>query len=112
MMWWAALVSLAVLAVASPWYWESPVDWQWAALVVIALLSATSNGLTIRAYTLAPASLLAPFIYTEIVGATAYGWIFWREFPDIWTGFGAAIIAAAGLYVVHRESLNRRAGRA
>ena len=108
MMLWSSLVTLGVLAAMSPWYWQSPVGWQWAALVVIALLSSSSNGLVIRAYTLAPASLLAPFIYTEIVGATFYGWVFWREFPDTWTWAGAIIIVLAGLYVARRESLARR----
>ena len=74
---------------------------------MIALLSSSSNGLTIRAYTLAPASLLAPFIYAEIIGATIYGWIFWREFPDAWTWLGASVIVLAGLYVVHREIAGR-----
>lgn len=108
MMLWSSLVTLGVLAAMSPWYWQSPVGWQWAALVVIAVLSSGSNGLVIRAYSLAPASLLAPFIYTEIVGATFYGWVFWREFPDTWTWAGAIIIVLAGLYVARRESLARR----
>ena len=108
MMLWSSLITLGVLAAMSPWYWQSPAGWQWAALVVIALLSSSSNGLVIRAYTLAPASLLAPFIYTEIVGATFYGWVFWREFPDAWTWAGAIIIVIAGLYVARRESLARQ----
>ncbi len=108
MMLWSSLVTLVVLAAMIPWYWQPPAGWQWAALVVIALLSSGSNGLVIRAYTLAPASLLAPFIYTEIVGATFYGWVFWREFPDTWTWSGAIIIVLAGLYVARRESLARQ----
>ena len=108
MMLWSSLVTLGVLAATIPWYWQTPVGWQWAALVVIALLSSGSNGLVIRAYSLAPASLLAPFIYTEIVGATFYGWIFWREFPDAWTWSGAVVIVLAGLYVARRESLARQ----
>ncbi len=108
MMLWASLIPLVALAALSPWYWQTPVDWQWAGLLVIALLSSSSNGLTIRAYTLAPASLLAPFIYAEIIGATIYGWVFWGEFPDAWTWLGASVIVLAGLYVVHRESLTAR----
>lgn len=104
MMIWAALVSLVVLGVASPWYWQAPTDWQWIALATIALLSASSNGVTIRAFTLAPASLLAPFSYFEIVGATFYGYVIWGHFPDPWTWTGAAIIVAAGLYVYRREA--------
>ncbi len=109
MMLWASFAPLIAMAVAAPLTWQTPSGWQWAALAAIGLLSATSNGVTIRAYGLAPASLLAPFTYLEIVGATLFGWFIWREFPDLWTWVGAAIIVAAGLYVLRREA---RAGRA
>jgi drug/metabolite transporter (DMT)-like permease len=104
MMIWAALAPILFTVLAAPWYWEAPESWQWAGLIAIALLSATSNGVTIRAYGIAPASLLAPFTYLEIVGATFFGWLFWQEFPDLWTWTGAAIIVAAGLYVLRREA--------
>jgi drug/metabolite transporter (DMT)-like permease len=105
LMLWAALAPLGAMLIASPWYWETPEAWPLAGLLAIAALSAASNGVTIRAYGLAPASLLAPFSYLEIVGAVLFGWFFWQEFPDLWTWVGAAIIVAAGLYVLRREAL-------
>jgi len=65
---------------------------------------AMSAGVTIKAYSIAPAPLLAPFSYLEIVGTVLFGWFFWQEFPDIWTWVGATIIVAAGLYVLRREA--------
>ncbi len=109
MMLWASLAPL-LFAVVAVWFtWQKPSAWQWAGLITIGLLSAASNGLSIRAYSIAPASLLAPFSYLEIVGAGLFGWFFWREFPDLWTCTGAAIIVAAGLYVLRREALAARA---
>ncbi len=104
----ASLVVLAVLVVAVPGSWVMPQGWQWAALAAIALLSAASNGVTIRAFSIAPASLLAPFSYFEIVGATFYGYVIWHHFPDLWTWTGTAIIVAAGLYVYRRETVAAR----
>jgi len=105
---WAALASFVIMACASPWYWETPQGWQWVALITIALLSAASNGITIRAFSIAPASLLAPFSYLEIVGATAFGYFIWHHFPDGWTWAGTAIIVASGLYVYRREAMAAR----
>ncbi|MDA0219614.1 MAG: DMT family transporter [Proteobacteria bacterium] len=104
MMVWAALASFVLMAAASPWYWQTPQGWQWVALIAIALMSAASNGVTIRAFSIAPASLLAPFSYLEIVGATAFGFFIWHHFPDGWTWAGTAIIVASGLYVYRREA--------
>jgi len=104
MMLWASLAPFLTMVIALPWFWQSPEPWQWAAFVGIGLLSAASNGVTIHAYGIAPASLLAPFTYLEIVGATLFGWFIWQEFPDAWTWTGAAIIVAAGLYVLRREA--------
>ncbi|MBN33991.1 MAG: hypothetical protein CMM46_04300 [Rhodospirillaceae bacterium] len=122
MMLWASLAPLTVSAVAVVLIWQAdsltvgamalswkPLNgWQWAGLIAIGLMSAVSNGVTIRAYSIAPASLLAPFSYLEIVGAVLFGWLIWQEFPDAWTWIGAAIIVAAGLYVLRREAVAAR----
>ncbi|MEM7119869.1 MAG: DMT family transporter [Pseudomonadota bacterium] len=103
MMFWAAIVGFVVLIVTSPFYWQAPTPEIWLGLVVVAILSASSNGFTIRAYAHAPASLLAPFAYVEIIGGTILGYLIWHEFPDAITWLGIAIIVGSGLYVWHRE---------
>lgn len=57
--------------------------------------------LAVRAFRLAPAGVLAPFLYLEILGATLLGAIIFGDLPDGLTGFGIAIIV--GLYVFCRE---------
>lgn len=49
------------------------------------------------------ASVVAPMQYLEIVSATLFGWMFFRDFPDALTLLGAAIIISSGVYVFHRE---------
>ena len=105
MMFWGAIVGLVVLALASPFYWVPPTPAVWLGLAGVAVLSATSNGLTIRAYAHAPASLLAPFSYVEIIGGTILGYLIWHYFPDGMTWIGMAVIVFSGLYVWHRERL-------
>ena len=58
----------------------------------------------IRAFTLAEASVVAPFGQLDLVFAAIWGLTMFGEFPDHWTIFGALVIAGAGLYVWHRET--------
>ena len=51
----------------------------------------------------APAGLIAPLQYIEIVSATTLGFLVFGDFPDGWTMVGIAIIVGAGLYVFYRE---------
>ncbi|WBU55255.1 DMT family transporter [Paracoccus sp. SCSIO 75233] len=66
-------------------------------LAMMAFLSIT------YAFSKVEASLLAPFQYLEIVGATLVGFLFFSEIPDGLTMLGTAIILASGIYVFHRE---------
>ena len=56
------------------------------------------------ATTKAPANLLAPFQYLEIVGATFLGFIVFNDMPSHLTFFGIALIVASGLYLWYREN--------
>jgi drug/metabolite transporter (DMT)-like permease len=58
----------------------------------------------IKAYKIAPASLLAPFDYTTLIWATILGFVVFGDLPDIWTVLGAIIIMSSGLYLIRRES--------
>lgn len=67
-------------------------------------VSATLSGiLGVYAYRAAPASMLAPLQYLEIVSATIFGWLVFNHFPDAIKWLGIAIIVASGLYIIWRE---------
>lgn len=51
----------------------------------------------------APANLLAPFQYVEIIGATTLGYLVFGDIPATSTIVGVGIIIASGLYLFHRE---------
>jgi drug/metabolite transporter (DMT)-like permease len=70
-------------------------------------VTATTFLLMAAAYKLAPASLLAPTQYFEIVGATILGYVVFGDFPDALTWLGTAIILGSGLYVFEREKRAR-----
>ena len=62
----------------------------------------------IKAYQYAEASLVGPFDYSQLVGASLFGFLLFGEIPDTWTWVGAAVIIASGLYIAHREARLRR----
>ncbi len=77
--------------------------WCWAAIAASGLCAALSFALIGEAFRRSEASVLAPFQYLEILGATAMGWLVFGDFPDAPTWLGVAIILASGLYILHRE---------
>lgn len=60
------------------------------------------------AYRMAPASLLAPFSYVQMISATVISYLIWGIVPGLATTVGASLIVASGLYSLHREHLRAR----
>ena len=81
----------------------------WLLLFAIGAIATGGHLLVVHASRLAPASLLAPFQYLEIVMAVLIGLFVFNEFPTASKWFGIAIIIASGAYVVWREGKKRHA---
>jgi drug/metabolite transporter (DMT)-like permease len=94
------LAATAVSSLLQPFVWQWPSAAEWALLATIGGLGALSHGLLVLAYARAPASLLAPLSYTQLVWATLAGWWVFGDAPDGWTLAGAAIIACGGILAV------------
>ena len=71
--------------------------------IIIGLFGTAGHICLIRALTLGEASLVAPFIYTNLLFTTIWGLVLFSNFPDFWTIAGALIIVAAGVYVWARD---------
>ncbi|MEO1121737.1 MAG: DMT family transporter, partial [Pseudomonadota bacterium] len=81
--------------------WPSAGDWLFLAL--LGAIATAAHFLVVIAFGLAPASLLAPFQYLEIVSATLLGYLIFNDFPGPQTWAGIAIIIGAGGFVLWRE---------
>lgn len=62
-----------------------------------ALGSMLGNLCLIMALRMAPASQLAPFVYTQLIAATALGWAVFGALPDALTFLGLAVLLVSGL---------------
>jgi S-adenosylmethionine uptake transporter len=76
-------------------------------LVGMSALGLLGGMLVIAAYRAAPAIVVAPMQYSQILWAILYGWLFFNETIDGATALGSAIIIASGIYIVLREGTPR-----
>lgn len=76
-------------------------------LLILGALSGYAHMLVVRAFRMAPLSLLAPFQYFEIISATVLGYAIFGDFPTPSKWLGIAIIVASGLFIIWREHKNR-----
>ncbi|ANH04153.1 DMT family transporter [Shinella sp. HZN7] len=77
-------------------------------LVILGALSGYAHMLVVRAFRMAPLSLLAPFQYFEIISATVLGYAIFGDFPTPSKWLGIAIIVASGLFIIWREHRSRK----
>jgi drug/metabolite transporter (DMT)-like permease len=71
-----------------------------AMLVAIGVLGAVGHFLLIRAHALAPATLLSPFGYGQLLVILVLGFVVFGEIPDALAFTGILLIASAGLALV------------
>lgn len=109
----AALVPVVLLAPVLPFYFTLPeTPAQWLILLMLGVFGGVSHWFLVKAYSLATATALAPYPYSQMLWMIVMGWLVFRQFPDNWTLAGAAIIVVSGLYIVHREHRLRVRNRA
>jgi drug/metabolite transporter (DMT)-like permease len=88
---------------ATAFSFQLPSGWQWPVLILAGFCGSFGHYLLIAAHRLAPASLLAPYSYTQIIWMMFLGFALFGQIPDGPTLIGALIVIASGLYVFHRE---------
>jgi len=98
------LAVILVMAAILPWVYKPMPLADLGLMASIGLLATVGQLFMIAAFKAAPAALVAPFQYSQILWAVLYGYFLFGDVPDIWVGTGAGIIIASGLFVVWRES--------
>jgi drug/metabolite transporter (DMT)-like permease len=105
MLFYLAWVGTAVMSAIVPAYWQTVAAGDWAWMTGMGALGAAGHLILIRALAITPASLLSPFIYSQIVWALGIGYFWFGDLPSIWMLVGCAVIVASGLYVFYREAV-------
>lgn len=90
------------LAPFQPWEWPQPAVW--GLILAAAVTVGCGNFAIIVAYRAAEASFVAPFRYAGVPLAILLGYVVWGDAPDMISGLGIAMIAAAGVYTMRRQA--------
>jgi len=95
--------------VGSLFHWVTPDPQTLALLVLAGLIGGVGQLFLTEALRQAPIGVIAPFDYTQLVWAAGLGLVIWGELPHPLTLVGAVIVAASGVYILHRELRRFRA---
>jgi drug/metabolite transporter (DMT)-like permease len=101
----SALVGTVGLSLALPWQLEAsaPPLSHGALFLLLGLFAGIGHWFVISAYLLAPASMLTPFTYLQMIWATLYGFALFGQLPDHASAAGMTVIVASGLWLALQE---------
>ncbi|MGG5888571.1 DMT family transporter [Falsiroseomonas sp. HC035] len=105
-----SIAAAVVTGLVQPFVWVTPGAWDWPLFAALGLLGGAGHCLLVLAFARAPASVLAPMSYTQLLWAGLAGVLVFGDWPDGWTLLGAGIIAAGGVLVAIPERRRDRAG--
>jgi drug/metabolite transporter (DMT)-like permease len=96
-----AAIGLAPFALAA---WQSPEGWlEWTVACLLGVLGGCGHYLLALAHRYAPASVIAPFLYQQVIYMALFGYLVFGDVPSPAVWIGAAIVIASGLYLFARE---------
>ncbi len=83
--------------------WQPVSTSAWMLMISLGLVFALAQFLMIEAFSRAPAGVLAPFAYAQIVAATLVGVVLFDAVPDGWTLLGVTMIVGAGVWIARQQ---------
>jgi len=103
----SGLVGALALSMGLPLAWDPRLlSWREGGfLLLLGLCSGLGHWLITGAYLRAPAALLTPFMYVQLLWATVYGYVLFAQWPDRGSLVGMGVIVASGLLLAlqHRR---------
>jgi len=101
---WTLLVGAIVSTPFAAATWAHVTPREWLLMIGLGFVFGVSQLLMIAALTFAPAGMLQPFNYVQLISAAIFGVVVFGDVPDAWTVLGIAMIIAAGVYVARRRA--------
>jgi drug/metabolite transporter (DMT)-like permease len=101
---WTLLTGFVVSSPLAVINWQAVEFAGWLSVLAIGITFGAAQLMMIRGFANAPAALLAPLSYFQIVSAVIFGLVAFGEVPDMWTWLGILMIVGSGLYVVRQNT--------
>ena len=101
---WVLAVGLATGVPIAALTWTAASPMAWLLMAALGVIFGVAQALMARAFVHAPANVLTPFSYTQIITAVIFGMIVFGDIPDGMTLLGFAMIISAGAYVTIQQS--------
>src|SRR6185295_8045836 len=96
-----ATVILTPFAIAA---WEAPDTWlEWTLACLLGVFGGAGHYLLALAHRYAPSSVIAPFVYQQVIYMALFGYLVFGDVPAAAVWIGAAIVIGSGLYLFSRE---------
>ncbi len=97
-----ATLILTPFAIAA---WETPEGWlEWTVMCLLGVAGGFGHYLLALAHRYAPSSVIAPFVYQQVIYMALFGYIVFGDVPGAAVWGGAVIVIGSGLYLFSRES--------
>ena len=99
MLFYNGLIGVIITSILSIFFWQPLHSFSFIFFIFLGFFFCAGLFLQIKALSITPASVLAPYNYTIIVWAILFGLVVYKEIPDIFTIIGAIIIVASGVFI-------------
>ena len=84
--------------------WQAPAGWlEWTLACLMGVLGGLGHYLLAAAHRYAPATVIAPFLYQQVLYMALFGYLVFGDVPAPAVWIGAAIVVTSGLYLFARE---------
>ena len=101
----SVLLASIVMSIIMLFRWKTPESWYDVGLMAaLGVFGGLGHWCLAKAMTYAPANVVSPFQYWQLIGAVIIGYFISGNWPDALTWVGAAIIISAGLYLGWRDT--------
>tara|TARA_R110000868_G_scaffold11116_8_gene54478 strand:+ start:9966 stop:10847 length:882 start_codon:yes stop_codon:yes gene_type:complete len=100
---WLFVTQTLILLVPTILVWRMPTAEQWGLFAFIGFTSVILQRTYNRGIQAADISIAMPFNFTRLVWASLFGWIFFAEFPDMWTWIGGTVIFIASVWLTRQR---------